>query len=504
MLSALDRRLNAITMYRLTAFVLLGALLAAITLSALRVLSFDPFAMAFGAGFLVAVCWAINTLLARLFRVPANPESTHITALILALIYPPLGGYADLPALAAIAAVAMASKYLIAPFRKHLFNPVALAAAFGAVVLGREATWWLANAPMLPFVAVGGLLIARKVRRDALIATFLGVALGASLLLSLIEGDAPLAAVRDVIVLSPLIFFATVILTEPITLPGTRAGQIAVAALTGLLFTPQFHIGESGFTPEAAMLVGNALAWLIGPRRRYTFAFTRRVHLGADVWDYFFTASPALTFVPGQYLEWTLGHADADVRGLRRLLTVASSPRERETRVGLKIPEAPSTWKRALMALQPGQTLTTAQVCGDFTLPREPGRKLAFIAGGIGITPFRSMVQDLLDRGEKRDIVLFYSNRYADEIAYRDVFDAARRVGVRTVYALTGREAVPIGWGGHVGRVDADLLRRQLPDFAERTFYLSGPNSLVDAFQAALREMGVPGSQVHKDYFPGF
>lgn len=505
MIHAVDAWLNRVTLYRLTVYVLVGQLTAAAGLSFLRALPLDPFALLFTAGFLVAVCWLVNAVLARAVRVPANVESFYITALILALILPPLTSYADLPALAAIAGIAMASKFLLAPFRRHIFNPVAVAAAIAALALDREATWWLAALPMLPFTLIGGLLIVRKAQRGALTAAFFGAALAVTLVISLVTGDNALSELEQVIVESPLLFFGTLILTEPLTLPPTLPLQIAEGALVGALFSPQLHIGSLGFTPEAAMLVGNAFAWLVSPKFKLALPLKRKEYVGADVWDFIFQNDRPLQFAPGQYMEWTLSHPDPDDRGNRRYLTLASSPTENEIRVGIKIPDRPSSYKRALLDMKVNDAIVAGQLAGDFTLPRDPAEKLVFVAGGIGITPYRSMIRSLLDRGERRDVVLLYSNRTADEIAYRDVFDrAGREFGLRAIYTLTDPTRAPRDWRGRLGRIDAALVRAEVPDWAERTFYLSGPNAMVEGFERALREMGVSARRIRKDFFPGF
>jgi ferredoxin-NADP reductase len=135
------------------------------------------------------------------------------------------------------------------------------------------------------------------------------------------------------------------------------------------------------------------------------------------------------------------------------------------------------------------------QLAGDFTLPANPQRKLAFIAGGIGITPFRSMVKDLIDRKEKRDAILLYSNRTDAEAVYREVFDeAAEKIGMRTIYNETG----------YHGRITAEMIRTEIPDYKERMFYVSGTHAMTTTFKGVLSTMGVPRAQIKVDFFPGF
>lgn len=221
--------------------------------------------------------------------------------------------------------------------------------------------------------------------------------------------------------------------------------------------------------------------------------------------DFVYRLSPPFAYQPGQYMEWTLDHQRVDSRGKRRYFTLASSPTETSLRIGVKFEEAGSTFKHELAAHSAGRTpIVAALVAGDFTLPRDANQKLAFIAGGIGITPFRSMVKYLTDRGEDRDVVMLYANRRRQEIVYRDVFQAAERAfHFRPVYVLSDASSAPSQWEGEVGRIDAAMIERQIPDYFDRLFYVSGSPNLVQAVREALRDLGVKQDRIRTDYFSG-
>ncbi|GHO60469.1 hypothetical protein KSB_89440 [Ktedonobacter robiniae] len=157
------------------------------------------------------------------------------------------------------------------------------------------------------------------------------------------------------------------------------------------------------------------------------------------------------------------------------------------------------------MTTMDGRTkIVAAQIAGDFTLPANPQQKLVFIAGGIGITPFRSMLKYLLDTQERRDIVLFYVNRTASEIVYVDVLQAAQaQLGVKVYPIVTDTTAVPRNWPGLVGRLNEQVIHATVPDYRERTYYLSGPPGMVRASEEMLRHMHVRPNQIKKDFFPG-
>jgi ferredoxin-NADP reductase len=249
------------------------------------------------------------------------------------------------------------------------------------------------------------------------------------------------------------------------------------------------------------LLVGNLFAYVAGPKGRFALTLKRIEQTAADTYDFIFTPPRRLVFDAGQYLEWTLGLDRADSRGNRRYFTIASAPTEESVRLGVKFYSASSAFKRRLAAMSPGDTIYASQLAGDFTLPADSRRKLAFLAGGIGITPFRSMLQDLLDRRDARPVVVLYGNERQQDIAYRDVLERAEReLGIRTVHAVA-RDPAP---GQYPGVVDARLVRQAIPDFRERLFYISGPQAMVKALRATLLAMGVRRSRIKVDFFPGF
>ncbi len=260
MIKLIDAILNKVTKYRLALYELIFLLVAAGTLGYFGVLSYNPVSIASSVVFIFVVCWATNQIFAHAFEAPYNPESTWITALILALIITPPNAIFDTNYLALAfwaSAIAMASKYILAIRKKHIFNPAALGVAATAAFLGLSASWWVGTPALVPFVLAGGLLIVRKIHRFdmwwAFIVTFaLGIAYftidhGLNLALSFNQS----------FLYAPAFFFSTVMLTEPATSPGSRIWRILYAFGTACLFLPNVSIGSFYFSPELALLVGN-------------------------------------------------------------------------------------------------------------------------------------------------------------------------------------------------------------------------------------------------------
>jgi len=173
-------------------------------------------------------------------------------------------------------------------------------------------------------------------------------------------------------------------------------------------------------------------------------------------------------------------------------------------RIAKRIPKIHITigYKKAMLAMRPGDTMYGAQLSGDFVLP-DSNEKLAFIAGGIGITPFRSMIQHMLERGDQRPVTLFYGNNRANEISYADLFArAAHDLNLKTIYTVADVEDVQGPF--HRGFINASLIAREMPDYKERLYYISGPRSMVVSFRKTLADLGIPKRKIRTDYFPGF
>jgi ferredoxin-NADP reductase len=500
----IDNVLNKITMYRLVLYVLMVIWSVAVVFGLLKILPYSPLDLVFSLIVIQGVSWLTNVIFARVFGAIPNIESFLITGFILALIVDPvsLTSVSGIGFIAVVSALAMASKYLLAWRKKHLFNPAALGIAAGALLLGHYASWWVGgNLPLMAFVVIGGLLIVRKLRRFPLVLTFLLVACLTIVLTK--PGSNPLTVLEQTALHTPIFFLAFVMLTEPLTMPATRGLRLCYAALVGVLFAPNVHIGGYYFTPEVALLAGNLFTFFVSPKGRFMLTLVEKRELAKNTYEFVFTPDRKIAFTPGQYIEWTLPADGADNRGNRRLFTIASSPTESGVHLGIRYYSPSSTFKTKLLALAIGETITAAQISGDFTLPTDHRKKLAFIAGGIGITPFRSQIEYLIATNDTRDMTLLYSNKTVEEIAYRDLFTRAEAaVGLKTVYAVTD-EPNPVP-GMHGGFIDENLIRARVPDYAQRLFYISGPQGMVDAFTTLLRSMGVSPFNIHTDYFPGF
>lgn len=501
-------------MYRLVFYVLSSFFVCAMILSLLGLLPFTPLSLILSLLAILLISYAVNFTFSYIYKASTNVESVYITALIMFfLITPPLkgGDYSQFLFLVFWASIfAMGSKYILAIGRKHIFNPAAVAMVLLAFILNLSANWWIGTPAMLPFVLLGGALMARKICRLDLVLSFMISALASISFFAFLDGSTFSGIFHTLILTltnSAFFFFAFIMLTEPLTGPTTKWPRIAFGILVGFLFSPLLHIGPYYSTPELALVIGNIFAYLAGPKEKLFLKLKERIKAGADTYDFIFQKDKKFNFKPGQYMEWTLSHTHSDVRGVRRYFTLASSPTEPDIRLGVKFYDRPSSFKKALLALGVGEEIIASQKSGDFVLPKNIDTELVFIAGGIGITPFRSMVQYLLDKKEKRKITLLYSNKRVSDIAYKEIFDRAEKeLGIKTLYVITDElpDETIADSRTYNGFINAEVLQKEVPEYMDKIFYISGPHSMVDAFEKTLKSIGVPRKNIKTDFFPGF
>lgn len=455
---SIDNIIDKITTYRLVLYFLIALLPFGFFLQ-------NPVQFGVSLVFLVVVSYLANRLFAKVFNAPTNVESVYISALILILILNPIQDQASLVSTFLVAVMTQASKYLFAINKKHIFNPVAI-----AILISGSATWWISNPKTSFMIAIGGLVLIYKLRRLKLLMCFLVT----SIFIMFISGE----SIRGFVSSSPVLFFAFVMLTEPLTSPTSPKWQLVYGILIGILFT------MPSFSPELALIIGNILSYIVSPKYKLFLTLKEKIKIAPNIYDFVFSSNKKINFEPGQYMEWTLPHDNPDSRGNRRYLTLASSPTETNIRIGVKYYDSPSSFKRHL--LESSGTVVASQLAGNFVLPKDKNTKLALVAGGIGITPYRSMIKYLIDTNEKRDIVLIYINRSSDEIIYRDVLEYVRIIYINT---------------SETGHLSSQKIIEEITDYKSRTWYISGPHAMVNAIEKLLKDMKV--SKIKTDFFPG-
>jgi ferredoxin-NADP reductase/nitrite reductase/ring-hydroxylating ferredoxin subunit len=224
---------------------------------------------------------------------------------------------------------------------------------------------------------------------------------------------------------------------------------------------------------------------------------------GSDIMTFNFSRG-GLDYAAGQFAYFRLEGVSGDPKGPIRHFTIASSPTE-ENHILLSTRIRDTPYKQKLAALAVGTNVVTWGPQGEFTLHAD--RPAVFLSGGIGVTPFRSMVKYATDKALPTQIVMFDSNRNIENILYKNEFDkwAKENRNLRIIYTITDEDKSG-EWQGESGRIDKNMLRRQLSEkqIAESVYYVCGPPGMLKAMQGILSEMQIPKDRIKVEEFTGY
>ncbi len=249
-----------------------------------------------------------------------------------------------------------------------------------------------------------------------------------------------------------------------------------------------------------------------------------------NIRTFYFRPPKPVRYTAGQFIELTLPHDQPDERGIKHWFTLSSSPIEELLSITTKFdPVHSSTFKQTLFSLKPKQVVAMADPMGDFVLPKDKSRPLIFIAGGMGITPMRSMIKWLDDTQEHRIIHLIYGVSEPSQFIFRELF---AKYGLPVTLNLSqpfpgwpssrlpssppladktsrplGRDSLEsslLGWQGESGPLTAQRILGMEPNVDNKLYFMSGPEPMIEVLYKDFKDLGVKESQIVTDYFPGY
>ena len=229
-----------------------------------------------------------------------------------------------------------------------------------------------------------------------------------------------------------------------------------------------------------------------------------RAIIARETAAFWFQPGEPFPFAPGQSCDITIPDPMyRDEEGPTRTFSIASPPSEPRLMFGTRL--RGSAMKRSLMDSPLGLKVEIDGPFGSFTLDRDTASPAVFVAGGIGITPFHSMITEAVQRGIQRPITLVYTNRSPCDVAWLSDLEASaeRNPGLELVATVTD-PASREPWRHQTGRVDREFLLRHLRVTPDTVFYLAGPPGLVGAMQKLLPEVGARPENIRAEKFAGY
>jgi glycine betaine catabolism B len=217
----------------------------------------------------------------------------------------------------------------------------------------------------------------------------------------------------------------------------------------------------------------------------------------SDVASLRFPRPAELSYKPGQYMLVAIKSAEKE---LVHPFSFSSSPTEKDY-IEFTKKFTPNEYSAVLKTLKPGDWARIDAPYGKFTFEGEYP-KIALLTGGIGITPFRSIIKYCTDMGFNTDIALFYGCRTPEDIAFRSEFEGMQMQNKSLKLMFTVNE--PAGdWKGSIGNITADFVKKKMTDYKERMFFACGPPGMVQAMINIVKELGLPETQLKLESFAG-
>jgi ferredoxin-NADP reductase len=220
---------------------------------------------------------------------------------------------------------------------------------------------------------------------------------------------------------------------------------------------------------------------------------SRRKSEVPGVESFVFQPEKGMTWQAGQFFHYVLHHRPTDDRGSDRWFTIAAAPSEGVVMITTRFADKrSSTFKKVLFDLKVGDSLEVADLDGDFTLD-DFTKEYIFIAGGIGVTPFRSILKELDTQKKSVAITLLYANR-DQNIVYKEEFEtfAKHNPKLKIKYYISPE------------RLDVPKIQEVAASMNAPLFYISGPEPMVENLGNALKDAGIPPERIKQDWFPGY
>jgi ferredoxin-NADP reductase len=218
-----------------------------------------------------------------------------------------------------------------------------------------------------------------------------------------------------------------------------------------------------------------------------------------------FSRPEGFEYQAGQSIDLTLvDPPETDAEGNTRAFSLVSIPSESELSITTRLRD--TAFKRVLQSLNEGAPLSCEGPFGSFSLHEKADRAAVLLSGGIGITPFYSIIRDALERELPHKLTLFYSNRRPEDAAFLDDLTAlaTKHKTFTFVPTMTLMEKSSQPWSGETGYIDASMIERHCSGAADPVYDLAGPASMVAAMRKALNEIGVSNDDIRTEEFSGY
>lgn len=258
--------------------------------------------------------------------------------------------------------------------------------------------------------------------------------------------------------------------------------------------------------------------WWMGASK-FILPLVKKTEVASDTLAFFFdrTAASQFDFLPGQYVQMRLPHDNPDEKGTARFFTISSSPLDQNYLV-ITTRVRNSSFKQLFARLEIGQLVQFFGPLGSLVLDETETQPRIYLSGGMGITPFHSMLLYSAQKGVSIPQTLFASFSTREEMVFYDELSrlSEKKPNLKAIYTISRPENVPLTptlslqgeggsrWNGETGRITKQLLEKYVSLVGNEIYYLCGPTSMVDAMREMVQGLGVSEEQIRIEYYSGY
>ena len=241
------------------------------------------------------------------------------------------------------------------------------------------------------------------------------------------------------------------------------------------------------------------------PVSAYASRLLNRVEVAEGTIAFHFEKPTGFDFKPGQSADLTLPNPpETDAEGNVRTFSIASAPFEDQLMFATRMRD--TAFKRSLKKMPLGTVVKMDSAMGSFTLHKNSAKPAVFLAGGIGVTPFSSIVRQADHDRAPHKLYLFYSNRRPEDAPFVEVLQNVEKTNpqFRFIATMTEMRRSKKTWNGETGRIDQEMLSKYLNELRGPIYYVAGPPALVSGMRKMLVASGVDEDDIRSDEFSGY
>jgi ferredoxin-NADP reductase len=237
----------------------------------------------------------------------------------------------------------------------------------------------------------------------------------------------------------------------------------------------------------------------------YTVNLLKKEDVAEGTTSFYFEKPQGFTYIAGQYINLRLiNPSETDDEGTRRFFSLTSAPFEQDLRIATRMRD--TAFKRILKNMELGSEIELFGPYGKLVLHEDLSIPAVFLTGGIGVTPFRSMVAQSTHDKSPHVLYMFYSNRRPEDTVFLSQLLSWQdeNPNFKLIATMTDMTNSTQSWEGEQGIINIEMIKKYLEDLTKPIYYIAGPPGMVEAMNKMLLENGIPEEKINKEDFTGY